>query len=169
MDSHSTTLILVLIVLIFGSAYFSATETAFSSLNRIRLKNLMNAGNKRAKLAYELSENYDELLSTILVGNNLVNIASTTISTLLFVKALGDASGPTVSTIVMTLVVLIFGEISPKSMAKENAESFAMISAPIIRALMVALKPVNFLFTQLKKGLSRLVRPAPDRYKRKYI
>ena len=163
MDSHSTTLILVLIVLIFGSAYFSATETAFSSLNRIRLKNLMNAGNKRAKLAYELSENYDELLSTILVGNNLVNIASTTISTLLFVKALGDASGPTVSTIVMTLVVLIFGEISPKSMAKENAESFAMISAPIIRALMVALKPVNFLFTQLKKGLSRLVRPAPDR------
>ena len=163
MDSHSTTLILVLIVLIFGSAYFSATETAFSSLNRIRLKNLMNAGNKRAKLAYELSENYDELLSTILVGNNLVNIASTTISTLLFVKALGDASGPTVSTIVMTLVVLIFGEISPKSMAKENAESFAMISAPIIRALMVSLKPVNFLFTQLKKCLSRLVRPAPDR------
>lgn len=102
MDSHSTTLIIVLILLIAGSAYFSATETAFSSLNRIRLKSLMNAGNKRAKLTFELSENYDELLSTILVGNNLVNIASTTISTLLFVKALGDASGPTVSTIVMT-------------------------------------------------------------------
>lgn len=160
MDSHSTTMILVLIVLIFCSAYFSATETAFSSMNRIRLKNLMNAGNRRAKLAYELGENYDELLSTILVGNNLVNIASTTISTLLFVKALGDASGPTVSTIVMTLVVLIFGEISPKSMAKENAESFAMISAPVIRVLIVLLKPVNFLFTQLKKGLSRLVRPS---------
>ncbi len=163
MDSHSTTLILVLIILIICSAYFSATETAFSSMNRIRLKSLMNAGNKRAKLAYELSERYDELLSTILVGNNLVNIASTTISTLLFVKALGDTSGPTVSTIVMTLVVLVFGEVSPKSMAKENAESFAMISAPIIRVLMVVLKPVNFLFTQLKKGLSRLVRPAPDR------
>ena len=127
MDSHSTTLILVLIILIICSAYFSATETAFSSMNRIRLKSLMNAGNKRAKLAYELSERYDELLSTILVGNNLVNIASTTISTLLFVKALGDTSGPTVSTIVMTLVVLVFGEVSPKSMAKENAESFAMI------------------------------------------
>ena len=162
MDSHSTTLILVLIVLIICSAYFSATETAFSSLNRIRLKNLMNAGNKRAKLAYELAENYDELLSTILVGNNLVNIASTTISTLLFVKALGDASGPTVSTIVMTVIVLVFGEVSPKSMAKENAESFAMISAPIIRLLIVVLKPVNFLFTLLKKGLSKLVRPAPD-------
>lgn len=163
MDSHSTTLIVVLIILVICSAYFSATETAFSSMNRIRLKSLMNAGNRRAKLAYELSERYDELLSTILVGNNLVNIASTTISTLLFVKALGDASGPTVSTIVMTVVVLVFGEVSPKSMAKENAESFAMISAPIIRALMVVLKPVNFLFTQLKKGLSRLVRPSASR------
>ena len=163
MDSHSTTLLIVLILLIAGSAYFSATETAFSSLNRIRLKSLMNAGNKRAKLAFELSENYDELLSTILVGNNLVNIASTTISTLLFVKALGDASGPTVSTIVMTIVVLVFGEVSPKSLAKENAEAFAMISAPFIRLLMVLLKPVNFLFSQLKRGLSKLVRPAPER------
>ena len=163
MDSHSTTLIIVLILLIAGSAYFSATETAFSSLNRIRLKSLMNAGNKRAKLTFELSENYDELLSTILVGNNLVNIASTTISTLLFVKALGDASGPTVSTIVMTIVVLVFGEVSPKSLAKENAEAFAMISAPFIRLLIVLLKPVNFLFSQLKKGLSKLVRPAPER------
>lgn len=162
MDSHSTTLILVLIVLIICSAYFSATETAFSSLNRIRLKSLMNAGNKRAKLAYELSENYDELLSTILVGNNLVNIASTTISALLFVSALGDAAGPTVSTIVMTVVVLIFGEVSPKSMAKVNAESFAMISAPFIRVLIVVLKPVNFLFSKLQKGLSKLVRPAQD-------
>ena len=163
MDSHSTTLILVLIVLIICSAYFSATETAFSSLNRIRLKNLMNAGNKRARLAYELSENYDELLSTILVGNNLVNIASTTISTLLFVKALGGASGPTVSTIVMTVIVLVFGEVSPKSLAKENAEGFAMISAPLIRVFITILKPVNFLFSQLKKALSLLVRPAPDR------
>lgn len=162
MDSHSTTLILVLIVLVIGSAYFSATETAFSSLNRIRLKSLMNAGNKRAKLAYELSENYDELISTVLVGNNLVNIASTTISALLFVSALGDAAGPTVSTIVMTVVVLIFGEVSPKSMAKVNAESFAMISAPFIRVLIVVLKPVNFLFSKLQKGLSKLVRPAQD-------
>ena len=89
MDSHSTTLILILIVLVALSAYFSATETAFSSLNRIRLKNLAAGGNKRAKLAYALSENYDELLSTILVGNNIVNIASASIATVLFVNALG--------------------------------------------------------------------------------
>jgi len=158
MDSHSTTLILVLIVLIFLSAYFSATETAFSSLNRIRLKNLAADGNKRAKLAYSLAENYDELLSTILVGNNLVNIASTAIATVLFTAALGDAAGPTVSTIAMTIVVLIFGEVSPKSLAKENAEGFAMVSAPFIRVLIVVLKPVNFLFTQLKKGLKKLFR-----------
>ncbi|WP_322172568.1 HlyC/CorC family transporter [Acutalibacter caecimuris] len=162
MDSHSTALILVLIVLIMLSAYFSATETAFSSLNRIRLKSLANGGNKRAQLAFALSENYDELLSTILVGNNLVNIASTTISTLLFVQALGDGAGPTVSTVVMTIVVLVFGEVGPKSMAKEHAEAFAMLSAPFIRALIVLLKPINFLFAQLKKGLRRLVRSSPQ-------
>mgnify|MGYP001028395354 CR=1 FL=1 len=158
MDSHSTTLILILLVLVILSGYFSATETAFSSLNRIRLKNLAANGNKRAKLTYALSENYDELLSTILVGNNLVNIASTAIATVLFTSALGASAGPTVSTIVMTVVVLIFGEISPKSLAKENAESFAMISAPMIRILIVLLKPINFFFTQLKKGLKKLFR-----------
>lgn len=160
MDSHSTTLILILIVLVFLSGYFSATETAFSALNRIRLKNLANSGNKRAKLTYALSERYDELLSTILVGNNLVNIASTAIATVLFTRAMGEGMGPTVSTVVMTVVVLIFGEVSPKSLAKENAERFAMLSAPIIRVLMVVLKPVNFFFTQLKKGLNKLFRPS---------
>ncbi len=162
MDSHSTTLILILIVLIVFSAYFSATETAFSSLNRIRLKNMASSGNKRARLAYSLSENYDELLSTILVGNNLVNIASTAIATVLFTRALGDGAGPTVSTIVMTVVVLIFGEVSPKSLAKENAESFSMFSAPIIQGFIVVLKPVNFLFTQMKRGLRKLFRVSSD-------
>lgn len=156
MDSHSTALILVLIVLVILSAYFSATETAFSSLNRIRLKNLAAEGNKRAKLTYALAENYDELLSTILVGNNLVNIASTAIATVLFTRALGESAGPTASTIVMTLAVLIFGEVGPKSLAKEAAESFAMFSAPIIRVLIVVLKPVNFLFTLFKEGLKKL-------------
>lgn len=158
MDSHSSTMILVLMGLVCLSAYFSATETAFSSLNRIRLKSMATGGNKRARLAYSLSENYDELLSTILVGNNIVNIASTSIATVLFVSALGASAGPTASTIVMTVVVLIFGEVSPKSLAKENAESFAMFSAPLLRGLMVLLKPVNFLFSQLKKGLHRVFR-----------
>lgn len=161
MDSHSTTLILILIVLVCLSAYFSATETAFSSLNRIRLKNMASAGNRKAKLAYRLSENYDELLSTILIGNNIVNIASASIATVLFVSALGDA-GATVSTVVMTIVVLIFGEVSPKSMAKEHAEGFAMFSAPIVRVLVVVFKPVNFLFSQLKKLLKKFFKSSSD-------
>ncbi len=162
MDSHSTTMILVLVCLVFLSAYFSATETAFSSLNRIRLKNMASGGNRRAQTALSLSENYDELLSTILVGNNIVNIASASIATTLFVAALGGSAGPTVSTVVMTVVVLIFGEVSPKSLAKENAESFAMFSAPLLRVLVVVLKPVNFLFTQLKKGLHKIFRVKSD-------
>ena len=163
MDSHSITLLLLLIVLIFCSAFFSATETAFSSLSRIRLKNLAAGGNKRAALAYRLSEEYDELLSTILVGNNLVNIASTAIATVLFTRALGDGMGPTVSTVVMTVLVLIFGEVGPKSLAKEVPESFAMRVSPVIRALMVLLKPVNFLFSKFKAGLQRIFKVHEDR------
>lgn len=147
-----------MLVLILLSGFFSASETAFSSLNRIRLKNMAVGGNKRAKLAYDLAENYDELLSTILVGNNLVNIASTAIATVLFTSALGQSAGPTVSTVVMTVTVLIFGEVSPKSLAKEHAESVSMAVAPVIRALIILFKPINLFFTQLKKGLKKLVR-----------
>ena len=118
MDNESILSIVFIVICIVFSAYFSATEMAFSSLNRIRIKHLADNGNKRAKLTYQLSENYDKLLSTILVGNNLVNIAMSSIATVLFVRYFQNA-GPTLSTIVTTVVVLIFGEISPKSIAKE--------------------------------------------------
>ncbi|MCI8553617.1 MAG: HlyC/CorC family transporter [Clostridiales bacterium] len=155
MDSHSLAMILMLAVLTLLSAYFSASETAFSSLNRIRMKNMAAAGNRRAQRALALSEDYDRLLSTILIGNNIVNIASASLATVLFTLYFGDA-GVTLSTAVMTVIVLIFGEISPKSMAKENPDSFAMFSAPILKALCVVLTPVNALFRQWKKLLSRL-------------
>ena len=137
------------------SAYFSATETAFSSLNKTRIKAMAEKGNKRAKLTYKLSENYDKVLSTILIGNNIVNIASASIATVLFTK-LYPVYGPTLSTIVMTIVVLIFGEITPKSIAKDSAEGFAMFSAPIINAFSWILTPVNYLFTQWKKLISKI-------------
>ena len=156
-DGHSLTLIFVLGILVLLSAFFSATETAFSSLNRARLKNLAAEGNKRASFAYRLSENFDELLSTILVGNNIVNIASTTISTLLFVRWLGG-KGATVSTITMTVLILIVGEITPKSMAKENPEAIAMAVAPVFLGLNVLLKPVNLLLVKFKSLISRLFR-----------
>ena len=108
MEPGSWILVGVLAVLVVLSAYFSATETAFSSLNRIRLKSLAEGGDKKAALALSLEENYDKLLSTILIGNNIVNIASASIATVVFVAFLGDL-GVTVSTVVMTVVVLIFG------------------------------------------------------------
>ena len=150
MDS-SLGLILWLVVLILCSAYFSATETAFSSLNRIRLKNLANGGNKRAELALS----YDKLLSSILIGNNVVNIAASSLATVLFLKYF-PVYGVTLSTIVMTVLVLIFGEISPKSLAKESPENFAMFSAPILRVVMTILAPFNWLFGLWKILLNKL-------------
>ena len=119
-DSISSILILVLLIIM--SAYFSATETAYSSLNKIKLKSIANKGNKKAKLALELSEKYDSVISTILIGNNIVNIATASLATVLFTKLLGS-SGVTVSTIVMTILILIFGEITPKSFATKTTRN----------------------------------------------
>lgn len=143
----------VLCLLILMSAYFSATETAFSSLNRIKMKNLAQEGNKRAKLTLKLCDKFDNLLSAILIGNNVVNIMSSSIATALFVK-IWPQNGVAVSTVVMTIVVLTFGEISPKSMAKESPEKFAMFSAPIINFICILLTPLTFLFSMLKKGIT---------------
>ena len=131
--------LLIIILCIVMSAYFSATETAFSSLNRIRIKNMADKGNKKAALVLKLSSDYDRLLSTILIGNNIVNIASASLSTLLFVRFLGEDMGASVSTAVTTVVVLIFGEVSPKSIAKEAPESFAMFSAPLLNGFALLL------------------------------
>jgi len=161
MENHTISIVIILVSILM-SAYFSATETAFSSLNRIRMKNMAEKGNKRARLVMRLSEDYDSLLSTILIGNNIVNIASASLATVLFVKWLGDEAGPSVSTAVTTIVVLIFGEVTPKSIAKESPERFAMFSAPFLSALMGLLTPVNFLFGQWKKLLSALIQSTDE-------
>jgi CBS domain containing-hemolysin-like protein len=161
MENETISLIIIIVGVIM-SAYFSATETAFSSLNRIRIKNMAEKGNKKASLVMRLSENYDSLLSTILIGNNIVNIASASLATVLFVKLLGNEMGPSVSTIVTTIVVLIFGEVSPKSIAKESPEKFALFSAPFLNMLMVLLTPCNFLFRQWKKLLSKIIKSSDE-------
>mgnify|MGYP000408817829 CR=1 FL=1 len=153
--------IFAMVVCIAMSAYFSATETAFSSLNKTRLKVLADNGNKRAALALKLSENYDKLISTILIGNNIVNIMVASIGTLLFVGLYGDI-GATISTVVVTIVVLIFGEITPKSVAKDTPERFALFSAPFIRLWILILTPLNFLFSQWKKLLSRIFKSSEN-------
>lgn len=149
--------VLLMLACVIMSGFFSATETAFSSLNRTRLKTLAENGNQRAELALTLSDQYDRLISTILIGNNIVNIALASIGTVLFVRLYGNI-GATVSTVVVTIVVLIFGEISPKSIAKDCPEKFAMFASPIIRALIWVLTPVNFLFTLWKKLLLRMLK-----------
>lgn len=157
MGSDSISLIIIIICVVM-SAYFSATETAFSSLNRIRIKNMAEKKNKKAKLVLDLSEKYDSMLSTILIGNNIVNIASASLATVLCVKLCGAEMGPTVSTVVTTVVVLVFAEVTPKSIAKEFPEKFAMFSAPFLKMLMVILTPFNFLFLQWKKLLSVIIK-----------
>lgn len=161
MGNHTLSFIIIVFCIVM-SAYFSATETAFSSLNRIRVRNMAEKGDKKAALVLHLYENYDSLLSTILIGNNIVNIASASLSTVLFVKMLGEDAGASVSTIVTTIVVLIFGEVSPKSIAKESPERFARFSAPVLNIFVKVLTPFNFLFAQWKKLLSHVFHTTED-------
>ncbi|RHR10570.1 HlyC/CorC family transporter [Pseudoflavonifractor sp. AF19-9AC] len=158
LDSASIGMIVALLFLVAMSAYFSATETAFTSLNRIRLRTKADAGDRRAARTLALAEDYDKLLSTILIGNNIVNNVATTIGAVLFIKLIDDLRGPTVSAIVLTVVILIFGEVSPKSLAKEHPESWAMFATPLLRLFLLVLAPLNFLFGQWKRLLSMVIR-----------
>ncbi len=157
MDSHSISQIVILIILIGLSAFFSASETSFNSLNKARIKAYAQDGNKKALLALKLSEDYDKLLSTVLIGNNIVNIGATSIATVLFVS-LFPKNGALASTIVMTVVVLMFGEITPKSLAKESAESFAMTVAPVLNVLNKIFTPLNWLSLKLKNFASGMIK-----------
>ena len=148
--------LLGMVICIILSGYFSATETAFSSLNKTRIKYMAEKGSKRAKRTLQLADNYDKLIATILIGNNIVNITTASIGTLLFVDLMGQELGATVSTVVVTIVVLIFGEITPKSIAKDYPERFAMFSAPMIGALLWLFTPLNFLFSLWKKLVALL-------------
>lgn len=162
MDSSSIGIIVALVLLVITSAYFSATETAFSSLNKIRLRNMADDGNRKAEATLRLAEDFDRLLSTLLVGNNIVNITAATLGTLFFTK-LSPEYGATISTVVLTLVILTFGEISPKTIAKENAESWAMVSTPFLRVLSTVLRPLTILFSLLQKGIGKLFHASGDR------
>ena len=156
--------IIIILVCVILSAYFSATETAFSTFNRIRVKNMAEKGNKKATLALKLSDNYDSLISTILIGNNIVNILASAMSTLLFTEVLkGNADlAATVSTAVLTVVILVFGEISPKTIAKNSPETFVLFSAPIINLFYIILTPFNFIFRGWQKLLAKMFKKQDD-------
>ena len=155
MDDGSIFMIVALVILIGMSAFFSAAETAYNSLNQIRLKSKADDGDRQAAKVLGLVQRYDSLLSTILIGNNIVNIGASSLATVLFSRLVGNTYGPTVSTIVMTLLVLTFGEITPKSMAKEMPETMAMAFAPVLSFLITIFTPLNVLFGFWKTFLAR--------------
>lgn len=158
-DGSTLTFILMFVLIAF-SAFFSASETAYTSFNRTKMKNLASEGNKRAATALKLADNYDTVLSTILVGNNIVNIALSSISTVWFINAITHPSvaafSTAIATATVTVVVLIFGEITPKSLAKDHAEGFSMAIAPILRFLIIVLTPINIIFMLWKKLLTKI-------------
>ena len=145
-------LFIAMIICLICSGFFSATETAFTSFNKIRMKNSAQDGNKKANLVIKLEEKYEKLLTGILIGNNIVNIALSSIATLYFIELFTglvnnpDSIGSTVSTAVTTVAVLIFGEISPKVIARQNPDKVAMSFAPIINAIMIIITPLTFIF-----------------------
>ncbi|MFN7252815.1 MAG: hemolysin family protein [Anaerobacillus sp.] len=157
MENFPVFIIILLIILLFLSAFFSSAETAFSSVNRIRLKNYADENRKGSKNALMITEHFDKGLSTILVGNNVVNIGAATISAKLATDLYGAGTGMVINTVVMTTLVLIFGEILPKSYAKENAETFALKISGILVFLMNLLSPVTIIFISLKKAISKMI------------
>lgn len=148
-----TQMIIMLAILVAGSAFFSAIETAFSSVSQLKLKTKADDGNRKAIKALKLLDNYDKLISTILIGNNIVNILAASIGAVLFVELIGKENGPTVSTIVLTIVILIFGEITPKSLAKDHSEKIVLFVTDAVNILITLMTPLNFIFSAWKKML----------------
>ena len=165
MPDGSIPLLISIIILVFFSGFFSATETAFSCSSKIKLKSLFTNGNKRAGRVLKIAEEkYDQLISTILIGNNIVNLSASTISAILFAKLLANThlNSSVISTAVITIAVLIFGEVTPKFVAKSNPEKFAMIVYPIIFILMYIFYPLNLLFTGWKLLIAKIFRFKSD-------
>ena len=159
-QAFPTGLLIAIIALVILSAFFSSTETAFSCANRIKLRSLASAGDKRAQRVLDLAENkYDKLISTILIGNNIVNITATTLATVLFVQLIADgATANVVSTVVMTVGVLIFGEITPKLIANVYPEKMAMAYYPLVIFFYYILYPFNLIFSGWRWLLSKIFR-----------
>ena len=157
MDGNATITLIILVILVFCSAFFSSAETAYTCLNRVRLKNMANSGNKRAEKVLAMAEDYDRLISSILIGNNIVNILSNSMATALFVQLLGS-SGVTVSTVVMTVAILMLGEVAPKSIARVMNEKIAYAFYPALSIVVKLFTPLNFLMGCWQKLIGKLVK-----------
>ncbi len=163
MDPSLIPYIIIVVFCIIMSGYFSATETAFSTFNKTRMKTIAEKGNKKAKLVLKLADNYGNLISTILIGNNIVNIGASTVGSLLCLKLIADQEiAATVNTVVLTIIVLIFGEVTPKNIAKEIPEKFSMFSAPLIQVLLWIFTPFNWFFSGIKWVITKVLKTSDD-------
>ena len=160
---NNNSILIALIFLVLSYSFFSASETAFSSLNKIKLKALANTGNLKAEKAYELTENFSKLLTTILIGNTIVNVVAASLATVLFVNIFGG-NGVAISSIVMTLIIMVIGEIIPKNIAKHIPEKFAMSVTPILKLLTFIFTPLTFIFNYLERFISKVFNYDSDTY-----
>ncbi|MEG1874154.1 MAG: hemolysin family protein [Angelakisella sp.] len=153
MDIDLSTILLV-VALLACSAFFSAAETAFSSMNLLRMRSMAEEGDKSAQKVVDIASQFDKLLCTILIGNNVVNIALSSLTTVMATHLFGD-SGVAIATGVATLLILTFGEITPKSLAKEYSEKIALVTAPLLKLLVFLLTPASAVFLAMRRLLSR--------------
>ena len=156
--------LIAIFCLLMGSMFSSASETSFSSLNKIKLKNLADNDNKRAALVLKMNERYDKLITAILISNNVANLAMAAVTTVLGIRLWGETLGPTIATVASTLMVLIVGEISPKIIAREYPEEIAMAVAPVLKVLIIIMTPLTIAFSGLKVLIQKMFsrEKAPD-------
>ncbi len=160
---NNNAILILLIVLVLCYSFFSASETAFSSLNRIRLKAMINAGNSSAEKTLVLSDDFSKLLTSILIGNTIVNVVAASMATVLFTNLYGG-NGVAISSVVMTLLIMVIGEILPKTMAKHNPEKFAISVTPLLRLLVFLFTPLTFIFHLLEKLIARFYEDNSETY-----
>ena len=160
MDSGDVTQLIILIILLMLSAFFSSAETALTTVNRIRIRSLADDGSKRAKTVLKITDNSGKMLSAILIGNNIVNVAAASITTSLAYSLGGSAVA--IANAVITVAILLFGEITPKTTATIHAEKLALIYAPIISIFMKIMTPVIFIINGLSNAVLLLLRIDPN-------
>lgn len=160
---NNNTILLILILLVLSYSFFSAGETAFSSLNRVKIKALANQGNKKAEATLKLDERFSKLLTTILIGNTIVNVVAASLATVFFTNLYRN-NGVAISSIVMTIVIMIIGEILPKNIAKHMPEKFAMSVTPLLNILVFLFTPLTAIFNLLEKALSKTFKDNDDTY-----
>ena len=161
MDPSDVWLLIVLLMLIYLSSFFSASETALTTVNRHRLRSLAENGNRKAALVLEMLEEQGKMLTTILIGNNIVNLSASALATVLANK-IGGSLAVGIGTGLLTLVILIFGEISPKTIATIRAERLALKNVSVIRFLMIALTPLIFIVNLFSRAYLFLMRVNPN-------